>query len=132
MATWKFQFCPNEPDVINVGYRMDEVGEDVEREVNAALRLPFRFHGVSKIVVRLGPSQAKAPDYHEVLGVGRKQYPSFDASSYLAHDDTDRRRVLIGVVDTVFVWFRHTFDDADFVRMAADRLSLPHTTEFSG
>lgn len=122
MAQWKFQLCPHQKDVIGIGFRMDPIGQKVENEVNDALRYPFRFHGVNKIVVKLGKSPVDSPDYVEMAGVGVKQYPDFCAQSYLQKSDEERREELIQISKSVLGWFLHNFDDAEFARKAAERL----------
>ncbi len=123
MAQWKFQLCPNEKDVIGIGYRMDTVGQAVENEINDALRYPFKFHRVNKIVVMLGKSPVNSTDYSEVGGVGTKQYPAFDAHQYMALNDAQRRDCLVAIAQSVFQWLIENFDDADFAVAAADRLN---------
>jgi hypothetical protein len=122
MSRWKFQFVPNEKGVIGVGYRMDTVGELVEREVNAALRYPFKFHGVNKLVVELGPTTPERPDYIELAGVGLKQYPTFSAADYLERTAEDRRSMLVEITKDVFDWLTSTFDDAEFARIGLRNL----------
>ena len=65
MAQWKFQLCPNEKDSLGKGFRVDPVAQAVEDEINDALRYPFKFHGVIKIVIRFGPSPTPEKDYVE-------------------------------------------------------------------
>ncbi len=101
---------------------MDPVGQTVESEVNDALRYPFKFHGVNKIVVKLGKSPVESPDYVELLGVGVKQYPDFCAQSYLQKCEEGRREELVQISESVFGWLIHNFDDAEFARRAAERL----------
>lgn len=122
MAQWKFQLCPNEKNVIGTGFRMDPAGQKVENEVNDALSYPFRFHGVNKLVIKIGKSPVDSPDYVEMLGVGVKQYPDFCAQSYLQKGGNERREELIQICKSVFGWFLHNFDDADFAEKAAARL----------
>lgn len=101
---------------------MDAVGEEVEEQINSAFSYPFNFHGVNKIVVRLGPSLIETPDYVEILGVGKKQYPNFCASDYKAKSDDERRSELLSVAKAVFEWLDQNFEDAEFVRKAASKL----------
>jgi hypothetical protein len=61
-SRWKFQIMPYQRDVVARGFRMDAVGEAVEREVNEALPYPFKFHKVNKIVICLGPAPADEKD----------------------------------------------------------------------
>ncbi len=82
MARWKFQLCPNRRGVIGVGYRLDPIGQAFEDRVNEAMPYPFGFHGVNKIVIRLGPSDRGEKDYVEELGVGQKQYLRFSCEGY--------------------------------------------------
>ena len=122
MPQWKFQLCPNMKHAVAFGYRLDEVGEAVEREVNDAIKYPLKFHGVKKIVVRLGPSSVKTPDYIELLGVGKKQYPNFNAEAYLAMSELQRRSQLLDISKSVFKWLVTNFEDADFALKAGERM----------
>ncbi|GEM_PF-2245508 len=122
MSQWKFQFCPNEKDVIAAGYRMDDVGAAVEREVNDALRYPFGFHGINKVVIRLGLPRSYSQDYIELLGVGIKQYADFSARDYLRLPPAGRRECLLDIVKVTFSWFLDNFDDAFFVEKCVKNL----------
>lgn len=122
MSQWKFQFLPNEKGVIGVGYRMDEVGKEVENRINDALSYPFKFHGVNKIVVGLGPSPVQTRDYIELEGVAKKQYPDFSASDYNMQTEEERRQQLYSIAREVFGWIALNFDDASFVHKAAAKL----------
>ena|SRR5271166_390267 len=121
-SRWKFQIKPNQRDVVARGFRMDAVGEAVEREVNGALSYPFRFHKVNKIVVCLGPDPASEKDYVEVLGVGLKQWPEFNLKHYLSLSETEKTSALRHVVTQTFDWLVNTFPDAQFVEAAKVRL----------
>ncbi|NRA30134.1 MAG: hypothetical protein HRU11_07705 [Parvularculaceae bacterium] len=101
---------------------MDDVGEEVERIVNDALRYPFHFHGINKIVVRLGPSPNNAPDYIELMGVAKKQYTAFSADEYVGLAEERRRRELILIVQSVFDWLLEEFEDAEFIKAAQQNL----------
>ena len=67
---------------------MDADGAGVADEVNDALRYPFKFHKVNKIVVCLGEGPTREPDYIEQLGVGLKQWRDFDLASYKKLDSS--------------------------------------------
>ena len=122
MAQWKFQLCPNKKDVVAVGYRLDPIGQAVETMINDALSYPFRFHGVNKIVIRLGPPEEATADYREVLGVGMKQYPDFHWDAYVAGSPDKKREMLIDATKNVFRWLLSEFDDVDFVRKGVNNL----------
>ena len=124
-SQWKFQLLPNQRDVVARGYRMDAVGEAVEREVNGALPYPLKFHKVNKIVACLGPSTMRK-DYVEVLGVGSKHWPEFDLSKYVSMDESGKVAALRRIVLQTFTWLERNFDDAQFVDRA--RNSLPWAT----
>jgi hypothetical protein len=102
---------------------MDEVSKSVEDEVNDALKYPFRFHKVNKIVLCLGPGEPNARDYIEQLGVGLKQWPDFDLGAYVKMNRQEKIEVLRSVVLDTFDWLEQTFDDAQFV--AVGRKNLP-------
>ncbi len=123
MAQWKFQLCPNEKDRLGLGYRLDPIGQAFENRVNDALRYPFRFHKVNKLVIQLGPEEDVSKDYYEVLGVGLKQYPEFSYDEYLAASSQEREQILTAITKNVFRWLLAEFDDAQFVEKAAHNLS---------
>jgi hypothetical protein len=123
MATrWKFQIRPNQRDIVALGFRMDTVGERVEREVNAVLPYPFKFHRVNKIVVCLGVSLADEKDYIEQLGVGLKQWLEFDLRAYVASIEAEKIQMLRCAIRGTFDWLEKSFSDAQFVAIAKNRL----------
>lgn len=122
MAQWKFQLCPNEKDRLGSGYRLDPVGQAFENRVNDALKHPFRFHRVNKIVIRLGPTDARERDYVELLGVGQKQYPEFSYDHYIAASPQEREQMLMAITKGVFSWLLMKFEDSQFVEKAARNL----------
>jgi hypothetical protein len=122
MAQWKFQITSNRPDFIAKGRLMDSVCDGVAGEVNDALRYPFKFHKVNKIVVRLGEGPVQEPDYVEQLGVGLKQWRDFDLDSYQKLDAPAKIAAIRNVVLRTFEWLEQTFDDAQFV--AIGRMNL--------
>ena len=122
MAQWKFQLCPNEKDSLGIGFRVDPVAQAVEDEINDALRYPFKFHGVNKIVVRFGPPATPCKDYVEQLGVGIKQYPNFSTSDYLAASDEEKRAIMEDISRDVFRWLLAEFDDTEFAHKAISNM----------
>jgi len=123
MARWKFQLCPNQRDAFGNGFRLDAVGEAFEERVNDAMPFPLGFHGVNKIVIRLGPpGHAGIKDYGEVLGVGEKQYPNFSYQHYMAASPPEREALLEAVTRDVFRWLVDAHADARFVAKAAGKL----------
>jgi hypothetical protein len=122
MAQWKFQLCPNEKDSLGKGFRIDPIGQGVEDEVNDALRYPFKFHGVNKLVIRLGPAARSCKDYIEHAGVGTKQYPSFSSAEYLNASDGEKRIIMEDITKDVFRWILAEFDDVEFVHKAIANL----------
>lgn len=123
MARWKFQIISNQPGFIANGRLMDAACNSVADEVNDALRYPFRFHRVNKIVVCLGDGPAREPDYVEQLGVGLKQWRDFDLASYQALDTPGRIRAIRDVTLRTFDWLEGNFDDAQFVAIGRRNLS---------
>lgn len=101
---------------------MDSVGQIVENEINDACRYPFKFHGVNKVVIKLDQPPVDTPDYVELAGVGKKQIPQFNLQFYLAMTELQRRKELIATAKSVFKWLIENFEDADFARLAAERL----------
>ena len=123
MAMWKFQLLPHEKDIVAHGYRMDAVGEAVEREVNDALPYRFRFHKISKVVLILGPGSIQHSLYSEALGVAQKVVPSFSLAEYVAASEPERVAMLRRVIAGEFRWFEQSFADAAFIAKARGRLS---------
>jgi hypothetical protein len=101
---------------------MDPIGEEIESEVNDALPGYLKFHGVNKIVVKLGPNGENAKDYSEVLGVGVKQWNAFDLGGYVMADEPAKRRLLRDCVTEVFSWIESNFADAEFVKKARNKV----------
>jgi len=122
MPQWKFQLFPNEKGRLGIGYRLDPVGQAFENRVNDALRYPFRFHKVNKLVIHLGPKDAPEKDYAELLGVGLKQYPEFSYDDYLAASPQGREEMLTAITKDVFGWLLMRFEDSQFVQEAARNL----------
>jgi hypothetical protein len=121
-SRWKFQIKPNQRDVVARGFRMDAVGEAVEREVNEALPYPFKFHKVNKIVICLGPAPADEKDYVELLGIGLKQWPEFNLQHYLSLSEAEKTWALKRAVTQTFEWLVETFPDAQFAETAKRHL----------
>ena len=119
---WNFQLLPTMPHVVAKGYRMDAVGEQVEKEVNDALPGYLKFHGVNKIVLKLGPNIENVPDYVEILGVGSKQWPDFDLQRYVDTNEAEKRRMLCETIVGFFAWIERSFNDAVFVRGARSKV----------
>src|SRR5262245_17642492 len=117
---WAFQLLPNTPDVLGKGFRVDPVTQELEDEVNAVLQRKFGFHGVSKLVVLLGPRVGEK-DYHEHDGVAQKCYPGFDVGAYRDLDADQKRSYMKAVVLEVFAWLTSNFQDAQcFERARTD------------
>ena len=110
------------PHVVAKGYRMDAVGEQVEKEVNDALPGYLKFHGVNKIVLKLGPNIENDPDYVEILGVGSKQWTDFDLQRYVDTNEAEKRRMLCETIVGFFAWIERSFNDASFVRGARSKV----------
>jgi hypothetical protein len=123
MAQWKFQIISNRPGFIGKGRLMDSVCDAVADEVNDALRYPFKFHKVNKIVLCLGEGPIKEADYVEQLGVGLKQWREFDLDWYRQQDSSGKIDALRTVVRDTFDWLESTFNDAKFVAIARRNLS---------
>ena len=123
MAQWKFQIISNKSGAVGKRRLMDAVSKAVENEVNDALRYPFKFHKVNKIVVCLGPGEPNAPDYIEMSGVGLKQWPNFDLDAYARMSEQGKIEALRSVVLTTFLWLERNFEDAHFVSVGRENLS---------
>lgn len=108
---WAFQLLPNTPEVLGKGFRVDSDTQALEDEVNAVLQCKFGFHGISKLVIRLGPKEG-IRDYHEHIGVAQKQYSNFDACAYSSFSADQKRNVMRGIVLEVFDWLTSHFEDA--------------------
>jgi len=108
---WAFQLLPSTPDVLHKGYRVDPDTQAIEDEVNAVLQRKFGFHGISKLVVRLGPNVGEK-DYHEFQGVAWKSCPEFDVFAYRDLGAEEKRSHMRGIVLEVFAWLTSNFEDA--------------------
>lgn len=120
---------PNIRDRVGVGFRMDAVGEAVANEVNDALPYRFKFHGIGKIVLCLGPQENRPrpePDYIEQAGVAQKQMPAFDLQTYVDSSNDQRLALVRSVVLDGLAWFEVTFDDAQFIGLARAKLPWAH------
>jgi hypothetical protein len=121
---WAFQLLPNTPDVLAKGFRVDPDTQALEDEVNAVLQRKFGFHGISKLVIRLGPKEGER-DYHEHIGVAQKYYPAFDVYAYRSLSSDQKRRVMRGIVLEVFGWLTTHFEDAQCFEKARTDLGWP-------
>ncbi len=110
-AKWAFQLLPNTPGILGKGFRVDEITQTIEGEVNSVLQCKFNFHGISKLVIRLGPKEGER-DYHEHTGVAQKYYPDFDIHSYKDLNDKEKQDVMKSIIKNVFEWLLDNFDDA--------------------
>jgi hypothetical protein len=123
MSQWKFQIISNRQGFLAKGRLMDPVCAGVADEVNDALRYPFKFHMVNKIVVCLGEGPMQEPDYIEQLGVGLKQWRDFDLDSYQKLDSPARIAAIREVTLRTFEWLERNFDDAQFVAIGRKNLA---------
>lgn len=123
MTVWKFQFLPHTRDVVARGYRMDTIGRSVEQEVNNALPYRFRFHGISKLVLVLGPGNTHQEIYEESLGVALKVVPTFALLEYANAEDLRKLAMLHHTIATEFGWFGQNFEDAGFIAKACKNLN---------
>lgn len=108
---WAFQLLPNIPEVLGKGFRVDLDTQAIEDEVNAVLQHKFGFHGISKLVIRLGPKEGER-DYHEHIGVAQKYYPDFDIYTYRDLSSEEKKVLMRGIVLEVFDWLNSHFEDA--------------------
>ncbi len=122
MAIWKFQLLPARPDFLGVGWRMDSAGQEFEKSVNDALRYPFRFHKINKLVLQLGLTEPPKQDYVELLGVAIKQCPRFNLEHYCGLSNQERLEVLRLQTTQVFAWLQATFPDAQFIDVGVRNL----------
>ncbi len=113
----------NEEDIAGQRSHMDSICKEFEDEVNDALRYPFKFHKVNKIVLCLGKKDGEEDDYAEYLGVGLKQCPNFDLHAYVLMNEEEKIEVLRAIVIETFKWFEANFDDAQFVSTARKNLT---------
>ena len=122
MAQWKFQLLPSERDVISSGYKMDDIGRDIEAEVNDALPYRFKFHKIGKIVIYLGKNDTEK-DYSEQLNVALKQYINISLSEYAKSKPEIKTIILHQAINETFDWFLSEFDDAQFLEIAKSKLN---------
>ena len=118
---WAFQLLPNTPGILSKGYRVDADTQAIEDEVNAVLQRSFGFHGVRKLVIRLGPKEGER-DYHEHIGVAQKHYPDFDIYAYECMSSEAKNALMRSIVLEVFEWLISQFDDANCFKEAIDEL----------
>lgn len=121
MSVWKFQILPARPGILGERYQIDKTIRTLADEVNDALRYPFRFHKVNKIVIKLG--ECDEPDYIEALGVGIKQYKEFDLSGYLLLEESEKERVVKKAILDTLNWLIEGFDDSTCFLNAKKRLN---------
>lgn len=119
---WAFQLLPSTPDVLGKGFRVDSDTQALEDEVNAVLQCKFGFHGISKLVIRLGP-KANERDYHEILGVAQKHYPNFDVAKYRQLSSGEKISKMKRIIIEVFEWMITNFPDAQCFETAKERLN---------
>jgi len=123
---WKFQISPNETGIIGPRHRMDEIYNEFQEEVNSALKLPFRFQNIVKLVLKFGPSDIDTLDF--AIGSSRvaiKQMPHYSAMDYVGRSDEDRRAFLKDMTLEAFYWLLDTYDDADFIVKGLNTLGWP-------
>lgn len=120
---WAFQLLPNTPHVLGKGFRVDPDTQSLEDEVNSVLQCKFNFHGISKIVIRLGPREGDK-DYDESHGVAQKLYNNFDVHAYRDLNTEEKIKYMRGIISEVFDWLDDNFDDAQCFRAAKEQLNL--------
>lgn len=108
---WAFQLLPNTPDILGKGFRVDPTSQAIEDEVNALLQRKFNFHGISKLVVRLGEKEGEK-DYVESHGVAQKYYPNFNIEEYNGLDEHRKIQAMRKAITDVFNWLISNFKDA--------------------
>jgi hypothetical protein len=126
---WAFQLLPNKPDVLGKGYRVDPDTQLIEDEVNTVLQCKFGFHGIIKLVIRLGPKDGER-DYYEQTGVAQKYYPGFDIKTYNELSSEKKKALMRGVVLEVFDWLITNFEDAQCFDKARKDLGWPEINEY--
>ena len=119
---WAFQLLPNTPKVLGKGYRVDADTQAIEDEVNAVLQRKFNFHGISKLVIRLGPKEGDK-DYHESHGVAQKLYEGFDVHRYNGLGRAEKVTCMREIILDVFDWLDNNFDDAQCFNEAKEKLN---------
>ncbi|NWK57697.1 hypothetical protein HW115_18915 [Verrucomicrobiaceae bacterium N1E253] len=119
---WAFQLLPNTPHVLGKGFRVDHDTQAIEDEVNSVLQCKFNFHGISKVVIRLGPKEGDK-DYVESHGVAQKLYSDFDVHEYKDLEKNEKIQYMRGIIFEVLDWLYDNFDDAQCFRAAKEKLS---------
>ena len=128
---WAFQLLPSTPGVLGKGFLVDSNTQAIEDEVNALLQYKFGFHGISKLVIRLGPKDGEM-DYHEGFGVAYKHYPKFDIVAYKSLHPEDRVQVMRKIILEVFNWLILSFTDAQCFEKTIQRLGWENSNLKSG
>ena len=121
---WAFQLLPNKPGVLGKGFRVDPDTQAIEDEVNKVLQCKFNFHGISKLVIRLGPKDGEK-DYHEHISVAQKYYPDFDVRTYKGLNPSEKEELMRRIILEVFVWLISNFEDAQCFEKAIRDLDWP-------
>lgn len=122
MSVWKFQLVAAAKGVVGPGFVIDPVGEAFAKTVNDALRYPFKFHKVNKLVLKLGQAESSEKDYIETLGVAIKWCPQFDLVNYKALPNSEKIAALEAQTIQVFGWFKRTFPDAQIIDVGLKNL----------
>jgi hypothetical protein len=102
---------------------MDPIGQAIDQEVNDALPYRFRFHGISKLVLILGPGTMQDKVYDESLGVAQKVVQSFDLLVYAQASDAQKVSMLRAAIVAELGWFEQNFEDASFIAKARAKLT---------
>lgn len=123
-AKWAFQLLPNTPGILGKGYRVDPETQAIEDEVDAVLQCKFNFHGINKLVIRLGPKEGQK-DYEEHDNVAQVNYPDFSAHSYNELSPSEKADLMKGIILEVFGWLSTNFEDAQCFDKAQEKLGWP-------
>ena len=120
---WGFQLLPSTRDILAKGFRVDAVTQEIEDEVDNALPYHFRFHKISKLVIRLGKKEEEEKDYFEHIGVAQKYYPDIDLKEYKEMTDEKKIETMKRIITEVFDWLIENFEDSQCFQEAKTKLN---------
>lgn len=107
--------------MLGIGFRVDPLTQEIEDEVDNALPYHFRFHKVSKLVIKLGPKDGEK-DYVEGLGVALKHYPDFNVNEYKEMNESKKTETMRTIILEVFDWLIENYEDAQCFVAAKEKL----------
>ena len=94
-----FQICLRQHDPEKY-LRLRAIWDPLELQIRRDIPKRFKFGGVGKIVLELGPEREARPQYRVLLEVGLYHYPVFDADRFLQLDTERQHAEFASIVRT--------------------------------